>query len=82
MMSDMMLAFFCRLIKFCFLTVSTKVCLSKAAVVAYVFSVQYFKNASIVAYVDLRVKYFLIAAGVLVHIPKYHAEYLYVLEYL
>ena len=49
---------------------------------AYVFSVQYFKNATIVAYADLRVKYFLIAAGVLVHIPKYHAEYLYVLEYL
>ena len=36
MVSNNILAFFCRLIKFCFITVYTKVCVSKATIVAYV----------------------------------------------
>ena len=41
-MSNNILAFFCRLIKFFFITVYTKVRVSNATVVAYAFSVQYF----------------------------------------
>ena len=56
MVSNNILAFFCRLIKFYFTTVYTEVCISKPLIVAYVFSVQYFENTTIVAYVGLRVK--------------------------
>ena len=53
-MSNNILAFFCRLIKVCFITVYTKVYISKATIVAYVFLVQYFENTTIVAYAGLR----------------------------
>ena len=53
MVSNNILAFFCRLTKFYFITVYTKVCVSKATIVAYAFLVQYFENAIIVAYADL-----------------------------
>ena len=47
---------FGRLIRFYFTTVYTEVCVSKATIVAYAFLVQYFENATIVAYAGLRVK--------------------------
>ena len=53
MVSNNILAFFCRLIKFYFIAVYTTVCISKA--MAYVFLVQYFENPNIVAYAGLRV---------------------------
>ena len=54
MVSNNILAF-CRLIKFYFLTVYTKVCVSKTTIVAYASLVQYFENTTIVAYASLRV---------------------------
>ena len=56
MVSNNILSLFCRLIKFCFITFYTKVCISKATIVAYAFLVQYFESATRVAYVGLRVK--------------------------
>ena len=56
MVSNNILTFFCRLIKFCFITVYTKVYVSKVTIVAYALLVQYFENVTIVAYVGLRVK--------------------------
>ena len=56
MVSNNILAFFCRLIKLSFITVYTKVCVSKVTIVAYALLVQYFENVTIVAYVGLRVK--------------------------
>ena len=59
MVSNNILAFFCRLIKFCFIIVYTNVCASKVTIVAYiVLLVQYFENVTIVAYIVLLVQYF------------------------
>ena len=53
MVSNNILAFFCRLIWYNSLYRSMRI---KATIVAYAFSVQYFENATIVAYAGLRVK--------------------------
>ena len=55
-MSTSILAFFCRLIRFYFITVHTKVCVLKATIVACAFLVEYFESATLVAYAGLRVK--------------------------
>ena len=57
--SNNILGFFCRLIRFYFITVYTEVSMHiKATIVAYAFLVQHFEKATIVAYAGLRVKYF------------------------
>ena len=57
-MSNNILAFFCRPIKFFYNSAYRSMCI-KATIVAYAFSVQYFENATIVAYAGLRVKYYI-----------------------
>ena len=55
MVSNKILTFFCRFIRFYSITVYTEVVCIEATIVAYAFSVQYFKNTTIRAYVGLRV---------------------------
>ena len=55
MVTNNILALFCRLIKFYFITVYTEICVSKP-LRTHSFSVQYSENATIVAYVGLNVK--------------------------
>ena len=57
MVSNNILAFFCRLIRFLFYNSLYRGMRIKATIVAYAFSVQYFENVTIVAYAGLRVKY-------------------------
>ena len=57
MVSNNILGFFCRFIRFYFTTVYIyRGMRIKATIVAYAFLVQCFENATIVAYVGLRVK--------------------------
>ena len=56
MVSNNILAFFCRLIWFYFTTVYTEVCMHiKATIVAYAFSVQCVESTTTVTYAGLRV---------------------------
>ena len=57
MVSNNVFAFFCRLIKFYFITVYTEVAMRiKTTIVAYAFLVQCFENTTIVAYGGLKAK--------------------------